>query len=152
MQRAAAEEIMGSAVHNEVDPKDAKNNADNAGNEDQQQNTDRRRKFEEQAENAGHHEGAPGHTADSVAATAMFLGGKVTEQPWDGNLEEEKGNFVQEQLYPHVKLLIVDDRVVICGSSNLNDRGRAARSPPIWRASACAWRSDFFSRFREAFG
>lgn len=29
---------------------------------------------------------------------------------------------VTEQIYVHAKLLIVDDRVVICGSANINDR------------------------------
>jgi phospholipase D1/2 len=30
--------------------------------------------------------------------------------------------LVAEQIYVHAKLLIVDDRVVICGSANINDR------------------------------
>jgi phosphatidylserine/phosphatidylglycerophosphate/cardiolipin synthase-like enzyme len=29
---------------------------------------------------------------------------------------------VTEQIYIHSKLLIVDDRLVICGSANINDR------------------------------
>jgi len=32
------------------------------------------------------------------------------------------GHHVAEQIYVHSKLLIVDDRVVICGSANINDR------------------------------
>jgi phospholipase D1/2 len=31
---------------------------------------------------------------------------------------------VQEELYIHAKLLIADDKVVICGSSNINDRSQ----------------------------
>ena len=31
-------------------------------------------------------------------------------------------NPVMEQIYIHAKLLIVDDRTVICGSANINDR------------------------------
>lgn len=111
LQRAAAEEIMGSAMHGSVDPSEAKDDRDNAGDEEKEETMDRRRKFEAEQENAGHHNDAPGHTADSIAGTAMLLGGKVTEQPWDGNLDEEKVNFVQEELYIHAKLCIVDDKV-----------------------------------------
>ena len=32
------------------------------------------------------------------------------------------GNLVQEIIYVHSKLMIVDDRYVICGSANINDR------------------------------
>ena len=130
LQRAAAEEIMGSAMqHGNADPKDSKSDKDNAGDEEKQRMIDRKRQYEAEAEAAGHHEGKPGHTADTIAPTAMLLGGKVTDQPFDGSYEEEKGNFVQEELYPHAKLLIVDDQVVICGSSNINDR---VNSPSIF--------------------
>ena len=33
-----------------------------------------------------------------------------------------EGNAVTEQIYIHAKLLIVDDRVAIIGSANINDR------------------------------
>ena len=125
IQRAAAEEIMGSAISGNEDPESAKKDSDNAGNEGKEEAIDRRRQFEAQADSAGHHENKPGHTADSIASTAMLLGGKVADQPFDGNIDEEKGNFVQEELYIHGKLLIVDDKTVICGSSNINDRVRS---------------------------
>ena len=32
------------------------------------------------------------------------------------------GNLVQEIIYVHSKLMIVDDKHVICGSANINDR------------------------------
>jgi phospholipase D1/2 len=32
------------------------------------------------------------------------------------------GKLVQEIIYVHSKLLIVDDKYVICGSANINDR------------------------------
>lgn len=32
------------------------------------------------------------------------------------------GKLVQEIVYVHSKLMIVDDRYVICGSANINDR------------------------------
>ena len=31
-------------------------------------------------------------------------------------------HFETEQIYVHAKLMIVDDRIVICGSANINDR------------------------------
>merc|ERR1711939_765939 len=68
--------------------------------------------------------GDPIHSADSVAEDLMARGGLVSEEPWEGDIEEEKQHFVQEELYIHAKLLIVDDRIVICGSSNLNDRSQ----------------------------
>nr|CAG8433336.1 7954_t:CDS:10 [Entrophospora candida] len=37
---------------------------------------------------------------------------------------DETRTFVTEELYIHSKLLIADDRIVICGSANLNDRSQ----------------------------
>ncbi|KAM3506697.1 hypothetical protein MY10362_002225 [Beauveria mimosiformis] len=42
----------------------------------------------------------------------------------DGDTDAEMDAFVSEQLYIHTKLLIADDRLVICGSANLNDRSQ----------------------------
>lgn len=36
------------------------------------------------------------------------------------------GSLVTELIYVHSKLMIVDDRVVICGSANINDRSMIA--------------------------
>ncbi|RHZ62007.1 uncharacterized protein CDV56_107042 [Aspergillus thermomutatus] len=52
----------------------------------------------------------------------MLSGRKVSKEPWEGDLESKKENFVQEELYIHGKLLIADDRTIICGSANINDR------------------------------
>ena len=122
LQKAAAEEIMGAAHDGVVE--EGKNVGDkgNTNNEDLERHTDEKRRFEEQKEASGHHEGGPGHTADTISHCSMLGGGKVSEQPWDGEPQDEQALFVQEELYIHAKLLIVDDRVVICGSSNLNDR------------------------------
>ncbi|KAL4917434.1 hypothetical protein BDW62DRAFT_201866 [Aspergillus aurantiobrunneus] len=53
-----------------------------------------------------------------------MLGGKhIRNVPWaGGNSVPEIDAFVSEELYVHSKLLITDDRVVVCGSVNLNDR------------------------------
>ncbi|EXX54735.1 uncharacterized protein OCT59_028117 [Rhizophagus irregularis] len=34
------------------------------------------------------------------------------------------GNYITEEVYIHSKLLIADDRIVICGSANLNERSQ----------------------------
>lgn len=116
VQRAAAEEIMGEGVNNTTGTK-----TDNSGNEEKEKIVDQKRKFEAQREEAGLGD-ATSTTEDSIASTAMLGGGKVSEQNWEGDLDDEKMNFVQEELYIHGKLCIVDDRIVICGSSNINDR------------------------------
>jgi len=60
----------------------------------------------------------------SIARCAMLGGGDVREVPWYGAPEKEIDAFVSEELYIHSKLLIADDRTVICGSANLNDRSQ----------------------------
>jgi hypothetical protein len=52
----------------------------------------------------------------------MLNGGKISDENWEGDPEAEKSNFVQEELYVHGKVCIVDDRTIICGSANINDR------------------------------
>ncbi|RUP33532.1 hypothetical protein BC936DRAFT_138556, partial [Jimgerdemannia flammicorona] len=44
--------------------------------------------------------------------------------PGDPSHQDEKANYVSEELYIHSKVMIVDDRIVICGSANLNDRSQ----------------------------
>lgn len=80
------------------------------------------RKFEEQRELAydGDREVK---SSDSIAQDAMLNQRKVSEEYWgDEDPEKEKENFVQEELYVHGKVCIVDDRIAICGSANINDR------------------------------
>ncbi|KAG0020131.1 hypothetical protein BGZ80_004721 [Entomortierella chlamydospora] len=42
----------------------------------------------------------------------------------DDKTENDVDNFVTEQLYIHSKLMIVDDRIIIIGSANINDRSQ----------------------------
>ncbi|KAF2213352.1 hypothetical protein CERZMDRAFT_97009 [Cercospora zeae-maydis SCOH1-5] len=97
----------------------------------------KRKKFEDKA-----HPNAESHakSADSIAKDAMLGEKKPSQEGYpgrnddgskDGDDEEsedsrqqELENFVQEELYIHGKVLIVDDRVVLCGSSNINDRSQ----------------------------
>lgn len=66
----------------------------------------------------------PDNTLDTISACYMDGSPRVTELPWDGSPEEEFDAYVTEELYIHSKLLIADDRLVICGSANLNDRSQ----------------------------
>jgi phospholipase D1/2 len=64
-------------------------------------------------------------TSSTIAQNAMLDTPKVSDETWaEGHAELEKENFVQEELYIHAKLLIADDKTVICGSSNINDRSQ----------------------------
>ncbi|OQN95304.1 hypothetical protein B0A48_18461 [Cryoendolithus antarcticus] len=85
-------------------------------------------------------------SVDSIAKDALLNEPKPSEEPYVGRKldgtpimdnqlgqpdseaeklrEQEKENFVQEELYIHGKLCIVDDRIAICGSSNINDRSQ----------------------------
>ena len=73
---------------------------------------------------ATHSVGAQGDTWDSVSACYMDNGPSIKTIPWTGSPESEIDAFVSEELYIHSKVLIADDRVVICGSANFNDRSQ----------------------------
>ncbi|KAI9695732.1 MAG: hypothetical protein M1836_006098 [Candelina mexicana] len=61
---------------------------------------------------------------DSVSECYMLGGEDIRNVPWEnGNLAEIDA-FVSEELYIHSKILIADDRIVLCGSANLNDRSQ----------------------------
>lgn len=73
--------------------------------------------------------------ATTIAPDAMGGGNKVMEEPWvndrpdhrprdEFNERQEASDYVTEELYIHGKLLIADDRIVIMGSANLNDRSQ----------------------------
>ncbi|EGP83846.1 uncharacterized protein MYCGRDRAFT_48706, partial [Zymoseptoria tritici IPO323] len=118
VQRAQAEEVMSDAVHGS----EAHEGGASAGNpnEDPKVLAEKKEKFE--AEREYEQEGE--HSNDSIAHNAMLNGKKPSEEPYVGRDENGKRNFVQEELYIHGKLLIVDDRIAICGSSNINDRSQ----------------------------
>jgi phospholipase D1/2 len=61
---------------------------------------------------------------DTVSECYMYNGPSIKDIPFAGSEEDEINAFVSEELYIHTKLLIADDRVVICGSANLNDRSQ----------------------------
>ena len=152
LQRANAEEIMGGAIHGvSTDPNtkpektDKKrkllptktNRSDDQGDYDQQGEQQRedflskKERFEEKRDEVGldMFNDVDGDriadSADSIAKNALLDEPKVSEELWNkDHAEQEKENFIQEELYPHDKVLIVDDRIVMCGSSNINDRSQ----------------------------
>lgn len=63
-------------------------------------------------------------TWDTVSSCYMDGGPDIRSVPWEGSPEAEFDAFVSEELYIHSKVLIADDRLVICGSANINDRSQ----------------------------
>jgi len=60
----------------------------------------------------------------SISQHALQSGGSVWDEVWQGDEESERDAYVTEELYIHTKLMIIDDRKVIMGSANLNDRSQ----------------------------
>ncbi|KAI0967249.1 phospholipase D/nuclease [Xylaria arbuscula] len=124
VQRAQAEEIMSSGIHGSTDvagehDKHMGKNEVNKEAREKTESTQAKQRFEEARSSDDELE-----TTFSVAHHAMAGTGKLSDEPWEGKPDEEVHNWIQEELYVHAKLLIVDDRIVICGSSNLNDRSQ----------------------------
>jgi len=76
----------------------------------------RRRLFEEVLQEAP--------AQDTIAKNALSSGKQVKDEHWDDGEEQEKQNIVQEELYVHAKVMIVDDETFIVGSANINDRSQ----------------------------
>ncbi|KAJ7482689.1 hypothetical protein FB451DRAFT_1235871 [Mycena latifolia] len=62
--------------------------------------------------------------ADNVAQHMLHDRTSLMEEKWLGTEQEELDAYVSELLYIHTKLMIVDDRRVIMGSANINDRSQ----------------------------
>lgn len=129
VQRANAEEVMSSGVHGvHDDSSSSEGEGDDSGDEEKQRMADRKRRFEAKRAKVGLGEDGGNNedkipSVDTIAKNAMLGEPKVSDEPWDhGDFETEKENFVQEELYIHGKVLIVDDTIALCGSSNINDR------------------------------
>jgi phospholipase D1/2 len=128
VQRAEAEEIMSEGIHGSYDPEDSEGDEHmrrDKNKKELDQDTknlfEARKKFEAALpkENI--------HTTSSVAHHAMAGNEEegLQSEPWfEDSPESEIKNWIQEELYIHAKLLLVDDRIAICGSSNLNDRSQ----------------------------
>jgi len=150
VQRAHAEEVMGEGIHGTIDTEGGRdshmghkhehrdqsrqppapsgelqeNVADERRPDNEVKNMDARRRFEAAADGGENKPNTPSDREATVAHHAMAGQGHVSDIPWDGDEEDEVNHWIQEELYIHAKLLIADDRVVVCGSSNLNDRSQ----------------------------
>ncbi|KAF9557909.1 phospholipase D/nuclease [Agrocybe pediades] len=62
--------------------------------------------------------------ADTVAQHMLADKTSLLDEKWLGSEEEELNAYVSELLYIHSKIMIVDDRRVIIGSANINDRSQ----------------------------
>ncbi|KAI0086021.1 phospholipase D/nuclease [Irpex rosettiformis] len=62
--------------------------------------------------------------ADNVVQHMLNDKTSLASEMWLGTEEEERNAYVSELLYIHSKLMIVDDRRVIMGSANINDRSQ----------------------------
>jgi len=142
VQRAHAEQLMPEGVHGTGNA--ANSSAHNSDDEGEMSNKDKakseeekkylmaqREKFEQAAEKVGlaKFNDVDGDriadSKDSIAENAMLNMAPVSDELWNkSDPDTELENFIQEELYIHDKLLIVDDRYVICGSSNINDRSQ----------------------------
>jgi len=134
VQRAEAEEVMAEGIHGTVDTHGGHDS--HMGNISEQRGTvngmtrsrsenhgnisqETKRKFE-----AARKGDTDTDSPFTVAHHAMAGPGPLSKVAWDGEAEDEVNHWIQEELYIHAKLMIADDRVVVCGSSNLNDRSQ----------------------------
>ncbi|CAE6488459.1 unnamed protein product [Rhizoctonia solani] len=62
--------------------------------------------------------------ADTVGQHSLMDRTKLADEQWLGSEQEERDSYVSELLYIHSKVMIVDDRRVIMGSANINDRSQ----------------------------
>jgi phospholipase D1/2 len=62
--------------------------------------------------------------SDSVAQHMLFDRTGLESEKWLGTEREELDSYISELLYINTKLMIVDDRRVIMGSANINDRSQ----------------------------
>ncbi|KJA15853.1 hypothetical protein HYPSUDRAFT_48013 [Hypholoma sublateritium FD-334 SS-4] len=88
------------------------------------QNKDEARRIVETFESGARNLRSDEPVADSVAQHMLSDKTSLLEEQWLGTEEEELYAYVSELLYIHSKVMIVDDRRVVMGSANLNDRSQ----------------------------
>ncbi|KAK5010879.1 hypothetical protein LTR28_007175, partial [Elasticomyces elasticus] len=88
------------------------------------QRYDQYQRYQEATEQVEAKQGLGSGQWDSVASCYMLGGEDIRNVPWEDGTTNELDAFVSEELYIHSKVLIADDRTVICGSANLNDRSQ----------------------------
>ncbi|KAL2889644.1 Phospholipase D1 [Ceratocystis lukuohia] len=133
VQRGAAEEVMADSLHPKENNWHGKKyyeslkehnpaSSRRGSNEEMAEALAFKRRFEEAL--AQTHVKDQPTTKPTLAHLTMYDQESVLDQFWPDDPKDEVQNWIQEELYIHSKLLIADDRIVICGSSNLNDRSQ----------------------------
>lgn len=105
VQRDEAEEIMGgvmTAPSSDSSEDEGILSKKKTRTKEREDAADRKQRFDAAREKVGMQDNV--QSADSIAKDAMLNEGKVSEEPWDGDPEGEKENFVQEELYIHAKV------------------------------------------------
>ncbi|KAI9029631.1 hypothetical protein CLU79DRAFT_735104 [Phycomyces nitens] len=76
---------------------------------------------EDHLNSARHHKGKKKIHVRSVSEgkTPNLMSGSIR-----GNMSDGRLDYVTEQVYIHSKLMIIDDKIVLCGSANINDRSQ----------------------------
>ncbi|KAJ6632257.1 phospholipase D/nuclease [Mycena sp. CBHHK59/15] len=82
------------------------------------------RKLIERFESAARRVRGDEDVADNVAQHMLHDRTSLLEEKWLGTESEELDAYVSELLYIHTKLMVVDDKRVIMGSANINDRSQ----------------------------
>ncbi|KZV71453.1 phospholipase D [Peniophora sp. CONT] len=77
-------------------------------------------RFEQSAEQGRRNDAV----SDTVGQHALQDATTLADEQWLGSEQEELDSYVSELSYIHTKLMIVDDRRVIMGSANFNDRSQ----------------------------
>ncbi|KAL4876634.1 hypothetical protein BJY04DRAFT_139443 [Aspergillus karnatakaensis] len=123
IQRGIAETLASEAVHPAIGKEGDMTEIDyNNAQKEKERRIAQLEKYEER--NKAHEAHPAAKNKDTVAHTTMLNGGKLSDEVWEGDDDSERENFISEELYIHAKVMIADDRVVICGSSNINDRSQ----------------------------
>ncbi|KAL4914124.1 hypothetical protein BDW62DRAFT_204950 [Aspergillus aurantiobrunneus] len=123
IQRGVAETLAPESVHPAIGKEGDKNEI-NYGDADKEKEERIARLQNYEEKNKAYESKHSANNKDTLAHVTMLNGGKLSNEVWEGDPEAEKENFVQEELYVHGKVCIVDDRVAICGSANINDRSQ----------------------------
>ncbi|KAH6607803.1 phospholipase [Trichoderma cornu-damae] len=123
VQRVLAEDIMGEGIHGTAGAAESGRGNHTGRESEREKARNEAHQAKEIFEKAKPKEEV--RTSTSVAHHAMADQPPLEDEAWvESDPESEMKNWIQEELYVHAKLLIADDRVVICGSSNLNDRSQ----------------------------
>lgn len=126
LQRAHAAEVMGERAATQGrgwDDTNADGSIDSGGGAECRRELSKKKGGFEKLEEEARKKGLL-NEPDSIAKDAMLGGDTVTSELSSEEEGSEKENFINEELYVHSKVLIIDDMVALVGSANINDRSQ----------------------------